>query len=197
MRLAFEKFARKPRVQCMARFIGNEAAEHRLADQGKIAEQIESLVANKLIRESQRRIVQHARLREDDRILQRSSTDKAARLQFLNFIVEAERPGRRDQVGIVRSRELNVEALFTDQWMSEINIVPDAERIRRIDAERLLAFIEDELFNNSNVLARETLFNDTDTRDSFDIWQGAAVKDRNLEVVEFDVSIVDTHAIER
>src|SRR5262249_61671529 len=32
---------------------------------------------------------------------------------------------------------------------------------------------------------------------SFDVRKGAAVKDRNLEVVEFDISVVDAHAIER
>jgi len=197
MRRACQKFARETRMQRVAGFIGHKPAKHRLANQGKIPQQIESFVTNKLILEPQRGIVQHARLRQDDRVLQRSSTDKAARLQFLNFMVEAERPRRRNQVRVVRSGELDVEALFTDQRMGEINIVPDAERIGRIDAERLLAFVQNEFVGDSNELPCPTLFNDTDSRDSFDIRQCATVKDGDLEVVEFDIGIVDADSIER
>src|SRR5262249_38810584 len=157
MRGACKKFAGKPCVQCMAGFIGDKAAKYWLADQGKVTQQIESFVANKLIWEAQGGIVQHTRLCEDDCIFQRSAADKAAGLQFLNFMIEAESASRRDEIGVVRSGELDIEALSSNQGMGEINVIPDTESISRIDAQRLLAFIEDELFRNSNVLPRATL----------------------------------------
>ena len=153
MRPAFEQFRHEPRVQRVAGFVRDQSAQHRLADQCKIPEQIENLVTHELIRKPQRSVVQHPVSREHNRILQRSTANKTAGLQFLNFVVEAERPCRRDEVRIVRSRELDVQALLADQRVREIDIVTDTERIGRINAERLFAFLQNELFSNSNVLA--------------------------------------------
>ena len=110
MRPACEQFAGEPRVERVAGFVSDQTAQHRLADQCKVPEQIESLVTNELIRETQRRIVQHPTLCEHNRILQRSTPNKTAGLQFLNFMVEAECACGRDEVGIVRARELDVQA---------------------------------------------------------------------------------------
>jgi hypothetical protein len=196
MRPAREQLACESSVERVAGFVGDEAAEHRLPDQREVAEQIQSLMPNKFIRESQRRIIQHTGLREHDRILQRPTTDKAARLQFFNFMVKAERSRRRNQIGVVGTRELHVETLFTNQGMSKINIVPDAERIGWIDAQRFFAFVQDELFSNSDVLPGAILSNNANARDGFNVWQRAAVEDGNFEVVEFDIHIIDTDSIE-
>ena len=103
MRSAFQQFRHKSRMQGVAGAIRNKASQNRLADQRKIPEQVENLVTHKLVRKSQRRFVEHSRLRQNDRIFQRSAADQPARLQLLHFMIKPERPRRRDQVGIVRA----------------------------------------------------------------------------------------------
>jgi len=196
MRLAGKQFARESRMERVAGPVSDQAAQHRLADQCKVSKQIESLMTNELIRKAKRGIVQHAGLREHDCIFQRSTPNQAAGLQFLNFMVEAEGSCGRDQVGIIRPSELDVQALFTNQGVGEINVVSDTERIGRVDAQRFLAFIKDELLGNPKILPSPTLLNDTHPGDGFNVWQGAAVEDGHFEVVEFDVRIVDAHTVE-
>jgi hypothetical protein len=162
MRPACEQFAREPRVERVAGFVSDQTAQHRLADQCKVPEQIKSLVTNELIREPQRRIVQHPTLGEHNRIFQGSATDQAARLKFLDF-VESRTFAPEQPIGIIGPRKFDVRGLCLPARMGEVDVVPDAERVGRIDAQRLLAIVEDELFSNSMNWGA-ILFNDADAR---------------------------------
>ena len=112
-------------------------------------------------------------------------------------MVEAEGPRRRDQVGIIRPRELDVQALLANQRVGEIDVVSDAERVGRVDAQRLLAFIQDEsLVIRMYCRGRFCLAMPTRAMASA---YGRALPSRigNLEVVELDIRIVDAHTVQR
>src|SRR5436309_1846269 len=103
---AFQKFCNKPRVQRMAGAIRNQFAQHRLANEGEIAEQVEGLVPDKLVRKSEARVVQHPFLGENDCVLQQTAANQTVSLQLLHFVIETERPRGCDEVRVVGSRKL-------------------------------------------------------------------------------------------
>ena len=76
VRRAFQKFCNEPRVQRVAGAIRNQPAQHRLANEGEVAEQVQSLVPNKFVRKAERRIVQDAVFGKNDRVFQRAAADQ-------------------------------------------------------------------------------------------------------------------------
>ena len=141
MRSAFQQFRDKPGMQRMTGAIRHQAAQHRLSNQRKITQKVERLVPHKLVRKTQRRIVQHARFGQHDRIVQRPAPDQAARLQPFHFMIKAEGSGRRNGVRIIRALKFNFKALLADQRMRKIDLILNGKYVRRIDAEGLLAFL--------------------------------------------------------
>src|SRR5262245_50884342 len=103
----------------------DQTAQYLLADQREVAKQIKDLVTDKLILKTERCVVEHARLCQHDRILQRPAADQTVRLQFFNIVVKTESPGRSDEIRVIGSRELNFKALFPNQRMRKIDIVLD------------------------------------------------------------------------
>src|SRR5215475_4657228 len=154
-------------------------------------------MTNKLIPKTQRRIIEDAGLRQHDRVLQRAAANQPVRLQFFNIVVETERSCRGNEVGIIRPAEFNMKALFPNQRVRKIDIVLYRECFRWINAKRLLTVLQNEFFGNTNIFSRSFLLHDTDPGDGFRIWKGASIQNRNLEIVELDICIVDTDAVQR
>src|SRR5438105_1507584 len=65
-----EKFSHESRVKRMPGSVCHQTSEYRLTDQGKIAQQVKDLVPHKLVRKSQRGIIQHTCLGKHDRVFQ-------------------------------------------------------------------------------------------------------------------------------
>src|SRR5439155_2812368 len=124
----------------------DQPAEHRLADQSEVAKQVQRLVPYKLIRKTERCIVEHSVLGQDYGILQRAAADQTAGLKLFDFMIEAECPGRRNEFGIVGSGEFDLDALFPDQRMRKINVVLDGKCARWINAKRLAVLSKNEVF---------------------------------------------------
>src|SRR5207248_7527816 len=152
MRTTFQQLTDKTRMQRMAGAIGNEAAQDGLADEGEIAKQIERLVPDEFVRKTKGRVVQHSRFGKDDSILQRSASHETARLKLFDFMIKTERTRRRNEVGIIRSGQLDLETLLSDQRMRKVDVILNRERIRWVDAERLAAVFENEFFRDPDVL---------------------------------------------
>src|SRR4030095_16838681 len=89
------------------------------------------------------------------------------------------------------------KTLFADQRMREIDIVFNGESIRRIDTQGLVPIGQNEFLSDSNILPQPPLLHDTDSPDRLGVWEGTAVKNRNLEIVEFDVGVVDADSVQR
>src|SRR5262245_11048168 len=115
MRGTLQQFRDKPGVKGVSSTVSHQPPQHGLADQGKIAEQVENFMSNELIGESKRCVVEHSRFGKDDRILQRSTTNQAARLQRLHFGIETECARRSDGIRVTRSNEFELQTLLSNQ----------------------------------------------------------------------------------
>ena len=82
-------------VQRVPAAVRDQVADHRGADQRQVADHVQDLVAHELVLEPQR-VVQHARLADHDRVLERAAEREAVLPQHLDFLQEAEGARRRD-----------------------------------------------------------------------------------------------------
>ena len=74
--------------------MGHDVADHRVADQGQVADRVEDLVADELVFEPER-VVQHAGLAEHDGIVERAAERQAVLPQHLDVLEEREGARRR------------------------------------------------------------------------------------------------------
>jgi hypothetical protein len=184
-------------MQRVAGAIRGQPAQHGPADQGEISQQIEDLVADKLVGIAQRGFVQHAAFGKHDGILQRAAPDQAAGLQRFHLVEETEGAGRRNRAAVVFRRELELQLLVPDQRMREPDLVLDRESRSRIDRQRLALLFERERLGDPHIVARRGKLDHAHPLEGFGIGQSAAVQYRDLEVVEFDVGVVHPEGIER
>ena len=96
MSRAFQQSSDESSMQRVTGAIRRQPAEHLLADQREIAEEVENLMTDKLIRIAQRGLVQHAVFGEHDRVLQRAASDQTGLLKRLHLMVETKSPSRSD-----------------------------------------------------------------------------------------------------
>ena len=75
--------------------VRNQMAEHWIADERQVANGVENLVTDKLVFEPQG-VVQHARLAQHDRVIERPAERQAVLPQHLDVLQERERARRRD-----------------------------------------------------------------------------------------------------
>src|SRR5262245_6328673 len=196
MRRAFQEFRDKSRVQRVARPVRRKPAQNRRSNQREVAEQVEGLGTDEFIGKAEGRVVEHSGLGKHDRIFERTTAYQTAGLQLLHFVIEAERACRRDAVRVIRSTKLHMKALPSDQRMREINVVLNGEGVRRVNAKSLSVLLQDEFFDDANVLPGLVQHHNANLFDRLRIRKGAAVQNGNLEIIEFDEGVVDTDAIE-
>src|ERR1700686_4316822 len=101
---------------------------------------------------------------------------------------------RRGNLGqVISIRQPHTKTLFADEGMGEVNRIGDRVSIRRINSNKFIAFPKLNLADDSKVGPRLTLFANTGLLDHFDKRLGASIKDRQLQVIQFNESIVDSH----
>src|SRR5262245_901797 len=98
MRRGLQQLGDETCMQRVSGAISGKVPKNRLADQCKIAEQVEHLMTNKLIAKTQLRIIQHAGLGEHDCVIQRSAPNQTVHLQLLDVAVKAEGSRRCNEV---------------------------------------------------------------------------------------------------
>src|SRR5688500_9465230 len=191
-----EKFGDKGGMQGVTRPVCNHPAKDRLADQREIAKKVEDLVADEFVGIPEGRFVQHSVLGQNNRILERAAAHKTAGLERLYLMVETERTRGCNQIAVIPGRDNDLALLMTDQRMLESDLILDAEVPRRIDRNGFALFFQLERFRNSHIVPFHGKRDQPDAPDRLRVWLRAAVKNRNLEVVEFDVSVVDAERIQ-
>src|SRR5206468_4071493 len=197
MRCALQKLCDEARVQRVSRAIGNQAAQHRLADQGEISEQVEGLVPNKLVGETKRGIVQHTGFRKHNRVLERSAPDQTTGLKLFHVMIKTECARRRNGFSVIRSGQLNFDTLLSDERVWKIDVILNAKGIGGVDAQRFLALPEHERLRNPDVSPAGPLREYARTSDRFRIGERTSVENRDFKVVQFDVGIVDSDTVQR
>src|SRR5262249_31619825 len=104
-----------------------EMADHRITDEGKIADGVEDLVADEFVFEPQR--VQHARFTEDDGVLERTTQRQTVLTQHLDVLQERERTGRRQVVHKRFLGDRESPRLLPEKRMVEADAVGDLEMV--------------------------------------------------------------------
>src|SRR5688572_26326874 len=93
----FEHLGGKRRVQRVPAPVRDEVANDRMPNERHIANHVQNLVANELIVEPQR-VVQHAGVADDDRVLERTAKRQPLLSKHLHFFQEREGARRCDLV---------------------------------------------------------------------------------------------------
>jgi len=197
VRCAFEKLCDEAGVKRVSCTIGDQAAQDRLADQGEIPQQIESLVPYKLVSKTKRGIVHYAGLGEDNRILERSASDQTPGLKLFHVVVKTECARRRDTCRVIRTCQLDLDALLSDERMWEIDGILNAKDIGGVDAQGLLTFLEHERLRDPDVPPRRPLRDYANASDCFRIGKSAPVENRDFKVIQLDIGIIDSDTIQR
>src|SRR5689334_7042626 len=109
MRVVLKQLRDKSRMQRVACFICDKAAQYGLSNEGEVSEQVEDFVANEFVGKTQTSIVQHGRVGQHNRIFQGTSTDQPAGLEFLNLMVKTECSGRRNQLCVILFRQFDLK----------------------------------------------------------------------------------------
>ena len=141
------------RVQRVAAAMRDEVADHRMADEREVADDVEDLVAHELVVEPQR-VIQHARFAENDRVVERSAEREAALPQHLDFLQEPERPRRSNLLDEALLVDLHRPRLVPEQRMVEADAVSDLQMFGRIERDALVTLRERDRTNDFQVAAR-------------------------------------------
>ena len=80
----------------MAAAFSLHTAQERHAQQRQVANDVQNLVAHELIGKTQTGLIQHAMLRQYNRIVQRTATDQVRTPQGFDFFDEAKSSSRSD-----------------------------------------------------------------------------------------------------
>ena len=105
-------------VQRVAAAVRDEVTNQRMADERHVADHIQNLVPHELVVEPER-VVQHAGVADDDRVLERAAERETVLAQPLDFLQEAEGARRRDFVDERVLAQANGPRLVAQQRMVE------------------------------------------------------------------------------
>ena len=181
-------------VHGVAGAFGDDVAEDVMAGEGKVANEVEDLVAGELVAEAEI-AVEDALAGEDDDTLFGGAADEAHVAEFLFVFTPAEGAGRGDFAFVGAGGEVDLVALAADGG-GEVDFVGDGIALAGIDADELVALADLDVFQDAEVLAAAALAFEADVTEGLGVGQGTAVEDGELEVVELDEDVIDAHAEE-
>jgi hypothetical protein len=190
-----DEFLHQSGVHGVAGTLSHDAAFDAAAGEGQVADEVQDLVADELIREPQRR--RHGRLAaEDDGAGVGRAADQAHIAEHGLVFLEAEGAGGGDQIDVVAHGEVAAEALAAD-GLGKVDGVVDLISGAGIDADKLGAFSDFDLLDDLEVLSAAALLAEAGFLEGLDVRQGAAVEDGDFEIVDFDDDVVDAETDER
>src|SRR5437867_2871264 len=109
MSRTLQQLGDEPRVKRMTGLVGDQTTEHRTANESEVSDEVEHFVPHEFVRETERRIIQHAVFRQDNRIFKRTTANQPAGSQRFDFMVKTERARRRNEICEVRPAKLDLE----------------------------------------------------------------------------------------
>src|SRR6267142_3994552 len=122
-----EELAHQLLVEGVPGLHGGELADDGHPDQGEVAERVEDLVADELVREAEPFGVEDVEVVHHHRVLERAAAGEARLVEALYVALEAKRPGPGDVLLERLLVDLEAEALIGDQRVAEVDGVVDRE----------------------------------------------------------------------
>ena len=189
-----EETAYKLGVERVAGFASFDAAEEGKADEGEVADEIESFVAAEFVGIAEG-AVHHAVFGEDDGVIERAAADQAHGAERLDIGFEAEGagPGKNlaERVGIDEEFDL----LLADEGMRKVDVTTDAKFVGGIDADAATVFDDFDRFEDAEVAAFAAKAAEAGLVQELEKRLGGTVEDRDFNVVEVDEDVVDAVGI--
>src|ERR1700733_9621414 len=146
---------------------------------------------NELIHKAQRRIL-NAILREYHAVVSRSSADQSHIAHLLLVLPRTKGTRRGDLAEVIAVGKLYAKHLLADEWMRKINGVRNRISLRRIDRDKLVAFVQLERMTDAKISPRTPLLSNSGLLNQFDKRPSAAIQDGQFEVVQLDDGVIDT-----
>ena len=199
-----EELLDKSGVHGMAGAFRDNPAPDAAAGQGEITDEVEDLVANKLVGETEGAVEDGAipgggGASDDDGGVVGHAADEAHIAKHGLVFLEAEGAGGGDEVGVGTGLEVAGEGVVADGF-GEVDGVVDGVAVAGIDADELVAggraFAHLDRLEDADVLALAALALEAGGEDGGDVGERAAIEDGDLEVVDFDDDVVDAEADE-
>src|SRR5262249_44076803 len=101
--------------------------QHGHSGERQVADDVQNLVAHKLVVESQRLLIEDAVARQRDRVFERAAARQTVLAQRLDFLYESEGSGRRALFWIIAGANDDLAPLLADHRVIEVNQAGDAE----------------------------------------------------------------------
>jgi hypothetical protein len=199
-----EEFLDEGGVHGVAGSLGDDAAPDAVAGKGEVADEVEDLVADELVWKAQGAILNGAGesgggAGEDDGGLVGYSADEAHIAKHGLVFLEAKGAGGGDEVGVGSGFEVAGEGIAADGF-GEVDGVVDGVAVAGVEADELVAlgggFLDFDGLEDADVLTLAALALEAVGEDGGDVRKGAAVEDRDFEVIDFDDDVVDAEADE-
>src|SRR5437588_6631031 len=174
----------------MASLVCLNSSEKWQACQGQVANQVERLVAAKLVGEA-KGTVHDAVLGKDDGILERPTADQPHGAERSDVALEAEGACARQQVAESVRTDHHLHFLLPDQRMREVDIAPDAKLFRRVDADAAVAFAYLQGFQHLEIAALSAQLAHARVLQHLHERLGGAVQNGNFDGIHIDENVVD------
>ena len=165
--------------------------------QRQVAQQVEHLVAHKLVGEAQTLAVHHRRVVEHDGIGERPTARQTQSLELLDLLQEPEGPRRCDLSGEEGWRDPQVAHLVSaDRRMCVVDPDAQLELARRDHPNPAIALSHLDGLGDHQTASHATLGSEASLLNQIDEGRRTAVHDRQLRAGDLHRAVVDTQAPE-
>src|ERR1700756_3819685 len=194
-RAVFQQTRDQSRVHGVSRPLGDNVAKDVMSGQRQIADQVQHLVAHKLIVEAQRP-VKHALPVQNDRTLLGDAADQTHITQHVFVFLKAEGSGWSNLRSVVAGCEVDRESLLANRrW--KIDLVGDAVAFARINSNKFVSLADFQGLKNTEIIPAPALRFESNGTKGLNIRRRTSIEDGQLEIVDLYDHIVDAHANQR
>src|SRR5262245_24961254 len=176
--------------------LGNHVSQKRFADQRQVADQIEGLVPAAFIYITKPAWIKYAAAIKANRIVQRCAANQSHVAHLVELVLESERPRRGDLRRVTLGCHFHFDGLPVYHGMLEPNFARQTERLVREDSNALAAILYRYRTPYPKVSSLAPIVPGTRRLNQVHEWQPATIQNRNLQVIDLDESIIDTHTVE-
>jgi hypothetical protein len=182
-------------VEGVACFAGLDAGEEGEADEGQVADEVESFVAAEFVGIAEG-TVHNAVIAKDNGVVEGAAADQAHGTKGLDIGFETEGAGAGENLAKRFGIDEHFDLLLADERMGKIDVAADAELVGGIDADAAAVFDDFDGFQDLKVAAFAAEAAKAGLIEELKERFGGTVENGNFNVVEVDKNVVDAGRIE-
>src|SRR6266568_9240629 len=122
-------------MQEMAAALCFDPSKDGHSQQGQVPDNVENLMADKLVGKTEAGFVEHAFFGQDDGIIQRATADQTGLPQSLDFLDETERPCRSNVAGERSIVQRQAAVLPSNQRVLEVDQTINFKGVGRLETD--------------------------------------------------------------